>query len=685
MGPLRKNSDYCKKYRQTHADEYRKKDRERKKLERDSRKNLGPKQQYEEYKALDRARKEIAKLKKQLAETTPQQTSTPVPSTDSSSVPSTSSSFETPSAYKHRATKSRSVNRAEKGLPKSPSKRKEVLTSLSRKFNLEGLLPQKRKAGRKPLVLSEEEEKWVAEKLDDPSVSHTNPGRNDSIYLGKVNGVKHFEQKRFLLWPLRDLVDILNGNNEAAGGEETFPQKFGRNLRFTEFYKFVKKHKQYVFNSKIPHYNCLCEICENTILLAKALNKSAHTKKIPTDPHAIVQHYCCEEETDDCLLGSCQNCAVHGLTCADFYDDDNDDNGGRDSDASDSSETNSRSQEIKFYTWMKNDEDHLTKMLATEEIEDCLRIWQEKVTHLKRHIHTKRKQQQEYNRIKNNLQTNEILIHLDYSENYKSKQQNAIQSAYFGNTSFSLFTACAYYRDITDDNKLKTIPLTITSELNDKSRASSLSCVNAAISYVRDSIPNGIQVVHVFSDGCAAQFRSRFVFALASQIHTDIELQWHYSEAHHGKGPMDGIGGTIKRMVFRKVLSKQVVINSPKQFADFADTLSKVNCLYLPQESLIEEPSFVAEQKPIPDTLKTHKWVRYFNRAGTAYNNFYFLSSDIIPHYKQWYGLGCDHIETDVDDNTCAQCFEKYGDTTEDWIECKACIQWFHEKCFFEQ
>ena len=287
MGPLRKtNSDYCKKYRQTHAEEYKKKDRERKKLERDSRKNLGPKQEYEEYKALDRARKEIAKLKKQLAQTTPQQTSTPVPSTDSSSISSTSSSFETPSAYKHRATKSRSINRAEKGLPKSPSKRKEVLTSLSRKFNLEGFLPQKRKAGRKPLVLSEEEEKFVAEKLDDPSVSITNPGRNDSIYLGKVNGVKHFEQKRFLLWPLRDLVDILNGNNEAAGGEETFPQKFGRNLRFTEFYKFVKKHKQYVFNSKIPHYNCLCEICENTILLAARHSTSLHTRRryqrIPT-------------------------------------------------------------------------------------------------------------------------------------------------------------------------------------------------------------------------------------------------------------------------------------------------------------------------------------------------------------------------------------------------------------------
>ena len=378
------------------------------------------------------------------------------------------------------------------------------------------------------------------------------------------------------------------------------------------------------------------------------------------------------------MLGTCEDCAKHDLTCVDFYDDESD---ADDSDASDSSEQ--QSKEIKFYQWMKNDEEYLTKMLATEEVEDCLDIWQEKISHLKRHIYTKRKQEEEYNRLKDNLDSNKILIHLDYSENYKSKQQNAIQSAYFGNTSFSLFTACAYYRDITNEHKLKTIPLTITSELNDKSRGSSISCVDAAITYVRESIPNGIQRVHVFSDGCAAQFRSRYVFAFATQIHTDIDLRWHYSEAHHGKGPVDGIGGTIKRMVFRKVLSKQVVINSPKQFADFADTLSTIKCLYLPVEDLIEEPGFVAEQKRIPETLKTHKWIRNFNRAGTPYNNFYYLSCDVFPHYKQWYGLGCDHIEADVDDLTCAKCFGSYSETTEDFIDCKACVQWFHETCFF--
>ena len=40
-----------------------------------------------------------------------------------------------------------------------------------------------------------------------------------------------------------------------------------------------------------------------------------------------------------------------------------------------------------------------------------------------------------------------------------------------------------------------------------------------------------------------------------------VQLEWHYNEAHHGKGPMDGVGGTIKRVVFELVKSHKITIN----------------------------------------------------------------------------------------------------------------------------
>ena len=59
-----------------------------------------------------------------------------------------------------------------------------------------------------------------------------------------------------------------------------------------------------------------------------------------------------------------------------------------------------------------------------------------------------------------------------------------------------------------------------------------------------------------------------FVFML---WHFDkaIYIEWHYNKSHRGKGTMDGIGGTVKNVTFRKVKSGNVVIDSPK-FVDYA-------------------------------------------------------------------------------------------------------------------
>ena len=207
-----------------------------------------------------------------------------------------------------------------------------------------------------------------------------------------------------------------------------------------------------------------------------------------------------------------------------------------------------------------------------------------------------------------------------------------------------------------------------------------------AISHVRSSIPNAIQRVHVLSDGAAAQFRSRFLFALMTEIHKDVDLFWHYNEAHHGKGPMDGIGGTIKGKVFRRVLSKDIVINTPQEFAEFANSICNVDCLYLPEDDLFVEPDYIKEVTPIAETLRTHKVERNFSKQGVPYNKFYYISNDEEAHFKQWYGRACGHAENDVDDNTCAFCLKSYQkNETLEWIQCTICLKWFHEaSCFYE-
>ena len=117
-------------------------------------------------------------------------------------------------------------------------------------------------------------------------------------------------------------------------------------------------------------------------------------------------------------------------------------------------------------------------MQITRDMSDALDRWQEVVTNLKRHIFNKRQQHSTYVNIRENLMKRELLTNLDFSENYSNQNQNEIYSAYFGNNSFSLFTACAICNN---QGKNEKVSITITTEGSDKSRVTSISCVDFLI------------------------------------------------------------------------------------------------------------------------------------------------------------------------------------------------------------
>ena len=77
----------------------------------------------------------------------------------------------------------------------------------------------KAKIEKKRDELSDEKLKWFKEFLDHPDISYMTPRRKDHVYVGKKDGVKLYEQKRYLLWKIRDLHEIANGGigNEEAG------------------------------------------------------------------------------------------------------------------------------------------------------------------------------------------------------------------------------------------------------------------------------------------------------------------------------------------------------------------------------------------------------------------------------------------------------------------------------------
>ena len=162
---------------------------------------------YKEHLEKDRMRKkEYRERKKQQEQQSQQQN-------NSNGSSATSSSTQCAAAFATKQSLQRSVNKVEKLLPKSPRKKTEVIKGLASKYKLRIQFNNK-KRGRTEKVINDEQTAYFGEFFERPDITYIKPGRKDHVYRGKVDGEKTYAQKRYLLWTLRELFEILNGEEK---------------------------------------------------------------------------------------------------------------------------------------------------------------------------------------------------------------------------------------------------------------------------------------------------------------------------------------------------------------------------------------------------------------------------------------------------------------------------------------
>jgi len=384
MAPKKKksydNKSYCKRYREKDPNKYRKTDAERKRYQRYHMKVTDP-LRFNELKKKNRDRMRLSREMKKRAAQEPQ----PEPES---------------SAFSTKQSRYRSLRKAEEGLPKSPNKKMEVIGSLAKKYQMRIALSKKK--GRKCEDLSEEQVEWLREYLERPEMTYINPGKKDNVYIGKIDGKSQYVQKQYLLWTLKETLDIINGS-EFVGlsrNESSFPEMFDKKLSFAKLYSFFKAHKQYVWNRDIPESSCLCEVCENACLLAKGINKSLKLK-LPTNPHDLVEKYSCNAEST-CMMNDCSKCNVPKWRSDESSSANEETENGTSSDESSENDTSDESSSeeeldktVTFYQWGKTE--RTQKIQITLDEDEAWETWCDVIKELKCHIHRKRKQVNQLN------------------------------------------------------------------------------------------------------------------------------------------------------------------------------------------------------------------------------------------------------------------------------------------------
>ena len=77
------------------------------------------------------------------------------------------------------------------------------------------------------------------------------------------------------------------------------------------------------------------------------------------------------------------------------------------------------------------------------------------------------------------------------------------------------------------------------------------------INHLKEIFPILRNIVY-FSDGCAGQYKNlkNFLNLCCHEKDFGIPAEWHFFATSHGKGPSDGIGGSIKREATKASLEK---------------------------------------------------------------------------------------------------------------------------------
>ena len=180
------------------------------------------------------------------------------------------------------------------------------------------------------------------------------------------------------------------------------------------------------------------------------------------------------------------------------------------------------------------------------------------------------------------------MLHVDFPKSYKNDQQVAIQSAYFGNQCFRIFTACCYAKS-SNNNDSRNDNVTTVMESSDHNKVASMSCLQKVVHKIKHMHKKHTRNF-VWSYGMGSQFRFCYIFKLLVS-----------------KDPMDGIGRTVKNVIRRKVKSGQLLVHSPLEVSEAVTRfVPSIHSVDLPENKNIFEPEDISMAREIDQTLKIH-------------------------------------------------------------------------------
>ncbi|KAL0879214.1 hypothetical protein ABMA27_002997 [Loxostege sticticalis] len=474
----------------------------------------------------------------------------------------------------------------------------------------------------------------VEEFFEDDCNTKISPDKKEFITR---NGQR--KQKRYLLDTLTNLHKKFMHVQNSNIGYSTF-------CKYRPFWVLYPKESD--------RNTCACKIHVNFDLLVKSLNKKRITKE--ANGTAILESLCCDIHNEECLNRTCAVCRNRVINYEEFNNE----------------------EQINYYQWCAKKETYnvkgqdKTKIVTVKtrlqdyprnvikKLEDSLKSYFKHCTNII-------VQYKSIKSLKATMTTKEVMLHIDFSENYSVKFNEEIQSYHFGGSrlQITLHTAVAYLID-PETGIMKSYSVCSISECNRHDASAIWAHLIPLLGYVREISPL-IDTVHFVSDSPSSQYRNRYIFFVISQLQQDFPelnfITWNYLEAGHGKGAPDGVGAVLKRTA-DQIIRFGNDIGTMKDFWELIQVKVKNVKLLSVSEQDIEDRKFPSSVQGFRGTMSVHQVLWSFDRPRITFRKlscFLCENGDICSHnyHLGFMNLPClyedvdpEHLQDFLNENT---------------------------------
>ena len=373
------------------------------------------------------------------------------------------------------------------------------------------------------------------------------PGRKDKV--STVWG-KESQQKRLILCSVKDLL---------ANYRKDFPD------HKIEWASFAALRPKWCVlpGASGTHNVCVCQHHQNVVLLANACGM---------DYSELVKMVVCDPSNKICMVHRCENCPGKGALIEKL---------------SEHFRDNCPQDDMIYYQqWTSTDNTRIDN--SSMAVDDFIDLVASKIDSFTSHSYISKCQAKYLKDRKEALQDDECLVLLDFAENFQFVVQDEVQGYHWCKTYCTLHPAVIYVKE---DGILKHYSFCVIS--NDIEHDTSfVYCLQKLLcAHIRDNFPH-IKKVEYFSDGCAGQYKNFKNFLNLSYHEVDFVLEaiWTFFATSHGKSPCDGIGGTVKRKLYRESLTRTVgnhILNSEAAFEFCQNSFDCITFFHISADDLV--------------------------------------------------------------------------------------------------